>query len=422
MNVDIGKSTANGTITAPPSKSYAHRLLIGAALSRGTSTIENVCLSDDIRATLDCAQTLGATVSFEETPVPQTVRVCGTGGKLLRGGEFFCRESGSTLRFFLPLALCALSENPRTNAASSGKAIFRCSPRLAERGIGVYEEALKNAASFEKITENGNGAITVSGTLLPGKYTIRGNVSSQFATGLLFALPLLPENSELEILPPAESESYIAVTADVLNKFGVSIEKTAQNTWFIGGNQHFSSGIFRTEGDESNAAFLKALNALGGNVIVTGLNKNSLQGDKICDTLFKQLSAGYTEADLKNCPDLAPVLFAVAAAKHGARFSGTRRLKIKESDRAEAMREELAKFGAVVTVAENEVTVLPPPCGLHAPESVLSSHDDHRIAMALSLLCTITGGTISGAEAVRKSYPDFFSVLSSLGVSLRRYE
>ena len=288
--------------------------------------------------------------------------------------------------------------------------------------IGVYEEALKNAASFEKITENGNGAITVSGTLLPGKYTIRGNVSSQFATGLLFALPLLPENSELEILPPAESESYIAVTADVLKKFGVCIEKTAQNTWFIGGNQHFSSGIFRTEGDESNAAFFKALNALGGNVIVTGLNKNSLQGDKICDTLFKQLSAGYTEADLKNCPDLAPVLFAVAAAKHGARFSGTYRLKIKESDRAEAMREELAKFGAVVTVAENEVTVLPPPCGLHAPESVLSSHGDHRIAMALSLLCTITGGTISGAEAVRKSYPDFFSVLSSLGVSLRRYE
>ena len=290
MNVVIGKSTANGTVTAPPSKSYAHRLLIGAALSRGTSTIENVCLSDDIRATLDCAQTLGATVSFAETPLPQTVRVCGTGGKLLRGGEFCCRESGSTLRFFLPLALCALSENPRANAASSGKAIFRCSPRLAERGIGVYEEALKNAASFEKITENGNGAITVSGTLLPGKYTIRGNVSSQFATGLLFALPLLPENSELEILPPAESESYIAVTADVLKKFGVCIEKTAQNTWFIGGNQHFSSGNFRTEGDESNAAFLKALNALGGNVIVNGLNKNSLQGDKICDTLFKQLS------------------------------------------------------------------------------------------------------------------------------------
>ena len=182
MNVVIGKSTANGTVTAPPSKSYAHRLLIGAALSRGTSTIENVCLSDDIRATLDCAQTLGATVSFAETPVPQTVRVCGTGGKLLRGGEFFCRESGSTLRFFLPLALCALSQNPRANAASSGKAIFRCSPRLAERGIGVYEEALKNAASFEKITENGNGAITVSGALLPGKYPIRGNVSSQFPT------------------------------------------------------------------------------------------------------------------------------------------------------------------------------------------------------------------------------------------------
>ncbi len=422
MNVVIGKSTANGTVSAPPSKSYAHRLLIGAALSRGTSTIENVCLSDDIRATIDCAQTLGATVSCTETPLPQTVRICGTGGKLRLGGEFFCRESGSTLRFFLPLVLCALSENSRADAAASGKAIFRCSPRLAERGIGVYEEALENAASFTKSIENGNGAITVSGTILPGKYTIRGNVSSQFATGLLFSLPLLRENSELEILPPTESESYIAVTTDVLKKFGVHIEKTADNTWFIAGNQHFSSGNFRTEGDESNAAFLKALNTLGGNVIVTGLNKNSLQGDKICDALFKQLSAGFTEADLKNCPDLAPVLFAVAAAKHGARFSGTRRLKIKESDRAEAMREELAKFGAVVTVEENNVTVLPPPCGLHAPESVLFSHGDHRIAMALSLLCTITGGTISGAEAVRKSYPDFFSVLSSLGVSLRLYE
>ena len=138
MNVVIGKSTANGTVTAPPSKSYAHRLLIGAALSRGTSTIENVCLSDDIRATLDCAQTLGATVSFAETPVPQTVRVCGTGGKLLRGGEFFCRESGSTLRFFLHLALCALSENPRANAASSGKAIFRFCRTLQQHVIAGF--------------------------------------------------------------------------------------------------------------------------------------------------------------------------------------------------------------------------------------------------------------------------------------------
>lgn len=184
--------------------------------------------------------------------------VYGTGGKLLRGGEFFCRESGSTLRFFLPLALCALSEISRANAASSGKADFPLFPATCERGIGIYEEALKNAASFEKITENGNGAITVSGTLLPGKYTIRGNVSSQFATGLLFSLPLLPENSELEILPPAESESYIAVTADVLKKFGVCIEKTAQkhmvyrrkSTFFFGnfpyGRRRIQRRVFKS--------------------------------------------------------------------------------------------------------------------------------------------------------------------------------
>lgn len=418
MNVSIEKSTARGEISAPPSKSYAHRYIIGAALARGESEIENVCLSEDIRATIDCARTLGASVVFDEaTEKPQTIRIAGIAGKAKSGGEFFCRESGSTLRFFLPLALSCRC-NSEKNASTP--AIFRGSPRLIERGISVYEEAFKNSVQFEKRIADGNGEVSVCGKILPGKYALRGNVSSQFFTGLLFALPLLNGDSELEILPPAESAGYIDLTLETLKIFGVKVEKTAKNAWFIAGNQHFRAGKFRVEGDYSNAAFLYAFNALGGDVKISGLNENSLQGDKVCTQLLKRLTESFTEADLSDCPDLAPVLFAIAAAKHGALFSGTRRLKIKESDRAEAMREELEKFGAIVKIAENEVKIIPPPDGLQTPEFPLSSHGDHRIAMAVSVLFSLTGGTISDAEAVKKSYPDFFEDLSSLGIKVRK--
>lgn len=417
MNVSIEKSTARDKISAPPSKSYAHRYIIGAALARGESEIENVCLSEDIRATIDCARTLGASIVFDEaTEKPQTIRIAGIAGKAKSGGEFFCRESGSTLRFFLPLAL--LGGDDIKNADKT--AIFRGSRRLIERGISVYEEAFKNSVQFEKRIADGNGEVSVCGKILPGKYALRGNVSSQFFTGLLFAFPLLNGDSELEILPPAESTGYIDLTLETLKIFGVKVEKKAKNAWFIAGNQHFRAGKFRVEGDYSNAAFLYAFNALGGEIKIDGLNENSLQGDKVCAQLLKRLSESFTEADLSNCPDLAPVLFAVAAAKHGARFFGTRRLKIKESDRAEAMREELEKFGASVKISENEAEITPPPGGLHAPEIPLSSHGDHRIAMAVSILCTLTGGTISGAEAVKKSYPDFFAALSHLGIKVRK--
>ena len=417
MNVSIEKSTARGEISAPPSKSYAHRYIIGAALACGVSEIENVCLSEDVRATIDCARTLGAEIIFDETSEkPQTIRIAGVGGKPKSGGEFFCRESGSTLRFFLPLAL--LGGDDIKNADKT--ATFHGAPRLIERGVSVYEEAFKNSVQFEKRIADGNGEIGVCGKIQPGTYALRGNVSSQFFTGLLFALPLLNGDSELKILPPAESAGYVDLTLETLKNFGVNIEKTAENAWFIAGNQRFRAGKFRVEGDYSNAAFLYALNALGGEIKIGGLNENSLQGDKVCAQLLKRLSESFTEADLSNCPDLAPVLFAVAAAKHGARFFGTRRLKIKESDRAEAMCEELEKFGASVKISENEAKITPPPGGLHAPEIPLSSHGDHRIAMAVSILCTLTGGTISGAEAVKKSYPDFFAVLSHLGIKVRK--
>lgn len=419
MNVSIEKSTARGEIPAPPSKSYAHRYIIGAALACGESEIENVCLSDDIRATIDCARVLGAGVVLNEAnEQPQTIRITGVSGKPKIRGEFFCRESGSTLRFFLPLAMLANAVSEK----ACPSAVFHGAPRLIQRGVSVYEEAFAPFARFEKRILQSDGEISVSGALPPAKYALRGNVSSQFFTGLFFALPLLRGDSELKILPPAESAGYIEITLETLKNFGVHIEKTAKNNYYISGNQRFRAGKFRVEGDYSNAAFLSALNALGGNVRVNGLNENSLQGDKAYAEILKRLCESYAEADLSDCPDLAPVLFSVAAAKHGARFTGTRRLKIKESDRTETMREELEKFGASVTVAENEVKIAPPKGGLRAPDRPLSSHGDHRIAMAVSILCTLTGGFVTGAEAVQKSYPDFFEAISSLGVSVRRID
>ena len=417
MNVRIEKSRLQGEITAPPSKSVAHRCLLAAALAEGKSAIDNVALSADIRATISCAQTLGARFEYNGD-APQRVEVYGTGGNLRINGAFFCNESGSTLRFLVPLALCALSRrNDGTQNQSPLTAVFNGAPRLIERGVGVYEEIF-TAASFQKEIAAQSAKITVSGKIFPEKYAVRGNVSSQFITGLFYALPLLDGDSQVEIIPPFESASYISLTLSVLEQAGIRIEKTAENVYFIRGNQRFKGGNFYVEGDWSNAAFLYAINALGGSVTVRGTNSRSRQGDKVCLRLFNKLSATKAQADLSDCPDLAPVLFAVAAAKHGAYFTGTKRLKIKESDRAECMKRELEKFGARVAVGENSVEITAAP--LVRPAVPLSSHGDHRIAMALSLLCLLTGGEIEGAEAVNKSYPCFFEDLSALGARISR--
>lgn len=418
MNVRIEKSRLQGEVAAPPSKSVAHRLLLAAALAKGKSTIDNVALSADILATVSCIQSLGAQIVFDANKnTPQRVEVYGTGGDFSVKGEFNCNESGSTLRFLLPLALCALSRGGKLSDGNNAQnAVFCGAPRLIQRGVSVYEEIFPNANFTKEITDYG-AKITVSGEILPAKYAVRGNISSQFITGLFYALPLLEGDSEVEILPPFESASYISLTLSVLKQFGIYIEKTAEYVYFIRGKQRFKNGDFSVEGDWSNAAFLYALNTLGGNVTVRGTNDKSAQGDKICRKFLAELSKERLHADLSDCPDLAPVLFAVAAAKHGAYFTGTRRLKIKESDRAECMKQELEKFGARVFVNENSAEIIA-AAPLAPPVVPLSSHGDHRIAMALSLLCLITGGEIAGAEAVNKSYPNFYDDLRSLGASI----
>lgn len=396
MNAVFTPSVPRGHVTVPASKSWAHRLLIGAAFAAGESVIRNVAFSQDILATMDCLQALGASFHADGT----TVFVRG-GGVPAAYPLLPCRESGSTLRFLIPAAL------------RFGGGTFCGTSRLLDRGVGIYETLLRGSVDFQRISDT---QLRVSGQLHSGAFAVPGDVSSQFISGLLFALPLLPETSELTVVPPFESRGYVDLTLDAMRRFCIRMDRTG-DSFFVPGGQAYQAADETVEGDWSQAAFFCAMNALGGEIRLDGLNAASLQGDRVCQALLARIQLGYTETDLADCPDLAPVLFAAAAAcGHGAKFTGTRRLMIKESNRASVMARELAKFGAQISVAENTVAVSPGI--LHAPDEPLSGSNDHRIVMALSVLAMRTGGTIHGAEAVSKSYPDFFEALQALGVAV----
>lgn len=399
MRVEIRPSKAKGTVTAPPSKSMAHRLLICAGLSEGESVVRNLAYSEDVKATIACLQALGAAIRLDDdTAFVKSAHVTEPIGS---SAVLPCNECGSTLRFFTPI--CMLSGEERT---------LRGSEYLMTRPMVVYEEiAVKQDIRFEKSADS----ITVQGKLKSGVYEVAGNISSQFISGLLFALPLLDGDSEIKILPPVESKPYIDMTVAALREFGIMIEND-DNVYKIKGGQRYAPTDVTVEGDCSNAAFFEALNYTGSSVTVEGLREDSLQGDRIYKILFEKIKNGDSPINIADCPDLGPILFAVAAVCGGARFIGTRRLKIKESDRAVAMKQELLKLGISIDVGENEVTVH--GGRLHAPTELLDGHGDHRIVMVLSVLLTVTGGVINGAQAVNKSFPDFFDRLTDLGVEL----
>ena len=324
----------------------------------------------------------------------------------LPSGSLNCRESGSTLRFFIPLALLTRRQVE-----------FTGTPKLLSRPLGIYEElCARQGDAFLR----GEDALRVRGSLTGGTYEVPGNISSQFITGLLFALPLAERDSRIVITTGLESRSYIDLTLQALRAFGIRAGWQDGTTIFVPGRQRYIPRDMAVEGDYSGAAFFAALNALGSDIGITGLSPDSLQGDKAYEAYFPSLCADRPLIDISDQPDLGPILFAVAAAKNGARFTGTRRLRIKESDRAAAMARELAAFGTEVLVEENAVTVT--PRNFHRPERVLSGHNDHRIVMALAVLLTLTGGEIEGAQAVRKSFPAFFDKLRSLGVEVEHYE
>ena len=390
-----------GTLSAPPSKSMAHRYLIGAALSGQICTLTGVDYSEDILASIDCLSALGASVVTDG----DRVTVDPFGFMQAKRPMLACRESGSTLRFFIPLALCL--GRPVT---------FLGSERLLARPLDVYEALCRERGfSFEK----GKTSLTVSGRLSGGDYTLRGDISSQFISGLILALVYLGEEASVRITPPFESRSYVDLTLSALASFGADVRFVDDYTVRIAPTPlHAFSG--RIEGDYSNAAFFDAFNCLGSAVTVENLRKDSLQGDRVYREYFAALSGGTPTLDISDCPDLGPVLFALAALKNGAVFTGTDRLRAKESDRGAAMHEELVRLGGGLIFGDNTITV--PKQELRYRGKRLSGHNDHRIVMAMAVVLSQIGGEIEGVEAVRKSYPRFFEDIKKLGARVELYD
>ena len=315
-------------------------------------------------------------------------------------------ESGSTLRFMIPLCLTV-----GASCRLYGK------PRLFERPLGIYEEICREQGI---LWERSSCELKIHGTLTAGEFTVPGNVSSQFISGLLFALPLLPADSVIRITNTFESVSYVRMTLQTLQEHGVEVEFDGKDTLRIPGGQRYRAGTYAVEGDYSNAAFFEAFRVLGHKLTVTGLAPQSLQGDQVYLDYFPRLAVGAPTLSIGDCPDLAPVLMAVAAEKHGCILTETARLKIKESDRGAVMAEELSKFGAEVLCEDDRIIIQ--KTTLRAPTVPLMSHGDHRIVMALSVLAAKYGGEIYGAEDVKKSFPDFFRAISALGAKVELYE
>lgn len=391
MIATVKKSRLSGVSVAPPSKSMAHRLLICAALSGGKCRVENLAMSDDIKATIACLKALGADITDGNVD----------GSALFtRADTLDCNESGSTLRFMIPLCLMA------------GRDITLVgSERLFARSLDIYRDICrKNGFRFET-TKN---SVTVNGRLKAGVYTIRGDVSSQFISGLLYVLPLLDGDSVIEITGRLESAPYIDMTLAAQRIYGIDIVRDGQRIE-IKGNRRYMPRDMTVEGDCSNAAFFEALRVLGHNVRVTGLDPDTLQGDYVFFEHFERIKESNTTVDVSDCPDLAPILMAVAAANHGVTLVGTARLKIKESDRGQAMASELKKLGVDVTLYDNKIEV---GCGIKPPCDMLHGHNDHRIVMSMAVLLTLVGGSIDDAQAVSKSLPDFFERITALGAEV----
>ena len=400
MNKRILISSANGKVMAPPSKSYAHRILISSALSKKDCVVSNIELSNDITATLNCLKALGTSYEYD-----YKLKSLKLSNNLVKSDLFDCIESGSTLRFMIPIAI-----------VENGNATFTGTKRLMERGIGIYEEIFNEQGIKYSKDET---SIKVEGKLNPGSYKVLGNVSSQFISGLLFSLPLLNGDSVIEIIPPIESIDYILITIDVLSRFGIKIKNDlVNNRLFIKGNQNYLGINSVVEGDYSNAAFLDAFNYLGGNVYVDGLNELSLQGDKAYIKYFKTLKENdMPTLDISNTIDLGPILFVMASLLNGAKFVGTKRLQIKESDRVKCVCDELVKFGVEYEIGDNYCIIK--KSNLHKPTCMISSHNDHRLVMAFTVMLSKFGGVIENTEAVNKSFPTFFDVVRKLGIEVQ---
>ena len=399
MKVKVTPSKVHGNVKIPASKSMAHRALICASLSDGTSIVSNVTNSKDIEATVGCMKALGAKIKqIDET----TYEVTGT--------NLFKQEGNITC-----------------NACTNAKVKFLGQGRLLQRPMDVYENEFKE----QNIEFNqSDKEIIVRGNLQAKDYVVQGDISSQFITGFMFVLPLLDQDSTLTITEPYESKSYVNLTIQMLAKFGIEILETSSNSYLIKGNQHYKAQDVSVEGDFSQLAFFAVLGTLNNTLSCSNMDMSSKQGDKAIldcipsftsdkDTItFTKKQPAPQTIDLSNCPDLGPILCVLASFTNGeTNIVNAARLRMKESDRILAMETELKKWGVDITSTFDSIQI-------HGKEHYKSNstveifgHNDHRIVMAMTVfgLCAESECIIDDAQAITKSYPTFFEDIQSLG-------
>ena len=403
----------SGTVNVPPSKSDVHRAIICAAMANGVSRISPVALSNDIKATIGCIKALGAEAVLENN----VLTVDGTNMYKNKTALLDCGESGSTLRFFIPIAAVG-----NINATFVGKG------KLPQRPIGIFTEALPKAGTVCK-TEGGL-PLEIKGQLKSGIFEIPGNVSSQFITGLLLALPILEGDSEIVLTSPLESVGYIAMTIRTMKQFGVNIQATEKG-WHIKGGQSYKTCDYTTDGDWSQAAFFMVLGAVSGKVTVKGVAKDSTQGDKKCAEILARFGAKVTQLDnevtvekgelkaitidASQIPDLVPVLSVCAAFAEGTtKIINAERLRIKECDRLKATAELLNNLGGKVKELSDglEITGVSSLKGGN-----VNGYNDHRIVMSAAVCAARSDEDITAtfAMSINKSYPDFYIDYNSIG-------
>ncbi len=407
-------------IKIPPSKSMAHRAIICASLAKGKSTITNIDYSVDIKTTIDAMRLLGAKI---EEKVDSVVIDGIEDFNQLINNRINCNESGSTLRFLIPIfSLC------------SQEICFTGSERLLKRPLNVYSDLFN---SHKETFIQNEREIVVNESIKSGEYTISGNVSSQFISGLLFALPFCKGDSILRILKPFESRSYVDLTIEMMAKFNVVVSFIDETTIYIKGNQTFQPNDVEVEGDFSQLGFFAALGAINKTLDCVGLRHDSLQGDKqLIDILnsmnikVEKIANGYrvhkgafsgTTINLQNCPDLGPILMVLASfANTSTHITNAQRLRIKESDRIDAMQSELIKCGVKTSSTVDEVFI--EGCSVWDKDVEVFGHNDHRIVMSFAIAATVSKKPliIDDAQAIAKSYPSFFDDLKMLGVRLEK--
>ena len=412
-DVKFSPFVPNGTVNVPPSKSDVHRAIICAAMANGVSRISPVALSNDIKATIGCIKALGADAVLENN----VLTVDGTNMYKNKTALLDCGESGSTLRFFIPIAAVG-----NINATFVGKG------KLPQRPIGIFTEALPKAGTVCK-TEGGL-PLEIKGQLKSGIFEIPGNVSSQFITGLLLALPILEGDSEIVLTSPLESVGYIAMTIRTMKQFGVNIQATEKG-WHIKGGQSYKTCDYTTDGDWSQAAFFMVLGAVSGKVTVKGVAKDSTQGDKKCAEILARFGAKVTQLDnevtvekgelkaitidASQIPDLVPVLSVCAAFAEGTtKIINAERLRIKECDRLKATAELLNNLGGKVKELSDGLEIT----GVSSLKGgTVNGYNDHRIVMSAAVCAARSDEDITAtfAMSINKSYPDFYIDYNSIG-------